>query len=157
MGCQVRGHPIKKLWFWCISKVVPLVCITQIRTASHCKLGRQSSRKMGRAGKGSKAKIAQTIVHFECVCGFLSVSLKCAFRSTRFFCGTDTFLILLSAVRCNYFVCPSAQRSLGAPGWNSSSCTGTSCTFTHCYLRPRIYLNGEATQNPNFLCIKHRK
>lgn len=136
---------------------MPVVCITQIRTASCCKLGRQSSRKMGRAGKGSKANIAQTLPHFECVCGFVSVSLKCALHSTQFFCGTDTSLILLSAVRCNYFVCPSAQRSLGAPGWDGSSCTGTSCTSMHSYLRPRIYLRGEATQNPRFLCIKHPK
>lgn len=135
---------------------MPVVGITQILQLLVANWEGRVAEKWEEQERETK-QTAQTLPHFECVCGFVSVSLKCALRSTRFFCGTDTSLILLSAVRCNYFVCPSAQRSLGAPGWNGSSCIGTSCTSMHCYLRPRIYLHGEATQNPSFLRIKHPK
>lgn len=75
---------------------------------------------MGKSSTGQQSK-QLSCVAFGCACRFLSVSLIRASCRTRFSFGTDAALILLSAVSCNYFVCPSAQRSPGAPGRNGGA------------------------------------
>lgn len=75
---------------------------------------------MGKSSTGQQSKQLSRVA-FGCACRFLSVSLIHALCRTRFSFGTDTTLILLSAVSHNYCVCPSAQRSPGAPGWNGGA------------------------------------